>query len=371
MSANEYEVTLNVWMAGLLRKRGLDAREERKQGGGRRIDVEIRIGPVKIALEAEQGQTPNKKADAIKDADKRLRQRLADCAIALCYVEGVTESELPDSRMLWTIRTPTTDRQIANAKWEEANLDELVSIIRLAPAQLGNPDHTAAALSVSLDSSVYRLSENQKKEIASALDLPPSKKPKRLGALKPSYWNYAAKRALLVIATAVMFQSRLDEHRDELKPEMDNRNSPPNPFDGDWPPARAYDCARSDDPIGAFNEAWELWLAVDYKPIFATAQSALYGCHHDAAFTAAVRETAMAALTITRNVVGLRHTICSVAFFIRCWIPRAMTGRIIPPRRPRPCWLSWLSAKISATGQIEKKLLACASRTRPAERVRC
>ena len=307
MSAREYEGTLNVWLAGHLRDRGLDARQERAQGGGRRIDIEVRIGNVKIALEAEQGQTPNKKAEAIRDADKRLQQRLADCAIALCYAEGVSESELPNSRILWTIRAPKTDRQIAKAEWGEANLDELVSIIRLAPAQLGNPDHTAAALNNSLDSSIYRLSENQKKDIARELDLPASRQPKKLGAVKASYWNYAAKRALLVIATAVMFHTQLDRHRDELKPARDKRKTPPPPYTGKWPPPTAFECYAGEDPIGAFFDAWDLWLAVDYKPIFSTARNALRACHQDYAFTAAVTETARAASTITRNIEGLRH----------------------------------------------------------------
>ncbi len=208
--------------------------------------------------------------------------------------------------MLWTIRTPSTDRQIANANWEEANLDELVSIIRLAPAQLGNPDHTAAALSVSLDEAVGRLSETQKYDLAGALDLPAGKATK-MGQRHSSRYNQAAKRAMLVIATAVMFHTQLDKHRRELKPELDNREAKSQPFTGEWPPPTALDCVHSTDPIGAFYEAWDLWLAVDYKPIFATARNALRGCPQDSAFTAAVKGTARAATTITRNIVGLRH----------------------------------------------------------------
>ena len=46
----EHEHTLNVWTAGLLRSLyGLDARQEQTQEGGKRIDIEVRIGPVKIA----------------------------------------------------------------------------------------------------------------------------------------------------------------------------------------------------------------------------------------------------------------------------------------------------------------------------------
>ena len=205
-------------------------------------------------------------------------------------------------------------RAPANAvRWADADLDELVSVIKLAPMQLGNPDHAAAALSASLDAAVERLSENQKREIARALDLPAGKAT-RLGEGRRSRWNQAAKRAMLVIATAMMFHSRLDNHRQELKPEFDSRYDPGTPFTGSWPPAMSHQCAKASDPIGAFDQAWDLWLAVDYKPIFATAQSALHGCPHDHAFTAAVQETAAAALTLTRDISGLRHDLLGRIF---------------------------------------------------------
>ena len=179
--------------------------------------------------------------------------------------------------------------------------------------QLGNPDHAAAALSASLDAAVERLSENQKQEVARALDLPAGKAT-RLGEGRRSRWNQAAKRAMLVIATAMMFHSRLDNHRNELKPEFDSRHADGTRFTGSWPPAMAQQCAKADDPIGAFDQAWDLWLAVDYKPIFATAQSALHGCPHDHAFTAAVQETAAAALKLTRGISGLRHDLLGRIF---------------------------------------------------------
>ena len=71
---------------------------------------------------------------------------------------------------------------------------------------------------------------------------------------------------------------------------------------------------KDSDPIGAFDRAWDLWLAVDYKPIFATAQSALNGCPHDSAFTAAIRETGQAALALTRDISGLRHDLLGRIF---------------------------------------------------------
>ena len=312
----EHEHTLNVWMAGLLRGvYGLDARQERMQAGGRRIDVEVRVGPVKIALEAEQGQGVAKRREAIGDADARLEQGIVDCAVAVCYPEGIgSEGEIAGCRLAWTIRAPNSLVAAAEARWTEGSLAELASVVKLAPMQLGDPDLAAAGLSASLDMAVGRLSEGQKREIARALDLPQSKRGTRLAGQTASRWNHAAKRAMLVVATAIMFHSRLDGYRDELRPELDNRLAEATPFAGDWPPAMAQQCVGGSDPIGAFGRAWDLWLAVDYKPIFATALSALNGCPQDSAFAAAVRETGEAALALTRDISGLRHDLLGRIF---------------------------------------------------------
>ena len=307
MTTREHEHTLNVWLADLLRQRGLNAQQERMQRGGR-IDVDIRVGPVKIALEAKQGETNAKKREVIADADRRLKQGLAECAVAVCYPDGITRSEqITRSRMLWTIRAPKALVPADEARWSDADLDELVSIITLAPAQLGNPDHAAAALSASLDTAIERLDNGQKWLLAEHLDLPPG----RNGRAK---WDKAAKRALLVVATAVMFHSRLDVHLRNLKPEYDNRLPADTPFTGEWPPNSARYCTDADDPTTAFSDAWNLILALDYKPIFETARAALHACPADPAFTVAVRETARAALEVAGNIAGIRHDLLGRIF---------------------------------------------------------
>ena len=75
-----------------------------------------------------------------------------------------------------------------------------------------------------------------------------------------------------------MFHSRLDTHLAGLRPEHDNRVAEKTPFTGDWPPNMAHRCAHSDDPISAFWDAWDLILALDYKPIFETGCAALHAC---------------------------------------------------------------------------------------------
>ncbi len=306
MTTREHEHTLNVWLAEELRRQGLNAKAEVMHPSNRRIDVEVRIGPAVIAVEAEHGQTPAKQAGAIRDADARLEQNLADCAVAVCYPDHTTQNTLPSAQFMWTVRDSA-----AAAVWTTGDIERLVSVIRLTPAQLGDPDTIAAVLSGSLDGAVRRLSESRKQELALALDLPWQT---RDGRPMRNPWDAPAKRALLVVATAVMFHSRLDGHRYALRPELDNRTNPPQPFTGDWPPAMAQQCAGADDPVGAFSAAWNLILALDYKPIFETGRAALLSTPRDPAFTAAVRDTADAALAAAGDIASFRHDLLGRIF---------------------------------------------------------
>ena len=303
MTTREHEQTLNVRLSDELRARSLDAKPEVTHPGNRRVDVEVRVGPARIAVEAEHGQGSGKRREAIGDADKRLphNENLADVAIAVCYPDDTTSESLPAAELLWTIR----DGGDGAANWTAGSLDQLTSVIRLSPAQLGNPDFAAAALSNSLDAAVRRLDNAQKENLARALDLPKAKTGR-----EP--WNTPAKRALLVVATAVMFHSRLDSHLAGMRPENDNRNR--QPFTGDWPPDMAHVCANVPNPVGEFYDAWNLILALDYKPIFETGCAALLSCPPDPAFAGAIGDTAKAALAVAGNIAGMRHDLLGRIF---------------------------------------------------------
>ncbi len=302
-----YESTLNTWLAEALRERGLDARAESGQGGGKRLDVEVSLDGLKIALEAELAFSAAKKASAIKDADSRLRDELADCAVAICYPAGLSSAaELAACELLHTLRSHKERPPAHKTSWKRDSIPQLVSVIRKIPDQLGDPDEIANRLSFSLDRAVARLSESQKQDLAACLDLPAGKPTKiEPGYALSSRFNQAAKRAMLVLATAVMFHSQLDKHRHSIKPRS---------FAGDWSPASASQCAESHDPVGAFSQAWELWLAVDYKPIFDTARSALHALAGAHEFAAALQVVARASLQVTRNIVGLRHDLLGRIF---------------------------------------------------------
>ena len=310
MIEREHESTLNGWLAEFLSQRGLNARQENMQPGGRRIDVLISVGSARIALEAEQGQSSAKRSEAVRDADARLNQNLADCAIAVCYPDGIARKEqMRSCRVLWAIRSPDKLQAGDAPIWSEADAEELPRVIRLAPMQLGNPDHVAAALSTSLDVAVSYLNKTQKRFLAQPMDLP-----QRDTKTKAERWDRAAKRALLVVATAVMFHSRLDYHLERMRPEYDNRTLDNAPFAGEWPPQMAQHCADSANPASDFSRAWNLILALDYKPIFETGRAALQACPPDPAFTNAIRETAKSALEVAGNIAGLRHDLMGRIF---------------------------------------------------------
>ena len=308
MTTREHEQTLNVKLADELKGRGLNAKPEVSYPNNLRIDVEVRIGPARIAVEAKHGQSSAKRQEAIENADARLQQRLADCSVAVCYPDDSTRESLPEAELTWTLR----DGSNGPASWTSGSLDQLTSVIRLAPAQLGDPDFAAAALSNSLDAAVRRLDDGQKENLARALDLPKQDKLNNKKVREP--WNAPAKRALLVAATAVMFHSRLDVHLGGMRPELDRRADPPRPFTGDWPPLKAQYCADGSNPIGGFADAWNLILALDYKPIFETGRAALLSCPPDPAFSGAIRDTAKAALAVAANIAGMRHDLLGRIF---------------------------------------------------------
>ena len=104
MTTREHEHTLNIWLAKALREFGLNARGEVTHPGNRRIDVEVRMGSVVVAVEAEHGQNVSKRADAIRDADARLNQRLAACSIAVCYPDDTTEESIQTAQYIWQVR---------------------------------------------------------------------------------------------------------------------------------------------------------------------------------------------------------------------------------------------------------------------------
>ena len=289
------EDLLNGKLEELLRDAGIPAEAE-VPSARHRLDIKVVLANFVIVLEAETGFSADKKRSARSDALARLEQEHADAVIAVCYPAKAERRTLSSDTKLLVSMHGTED-------WVETTPSGLAQLIRRLPEEIGNPDRMASSLSGSLDVAAGRLTSNQSRDLAAALDYPESE---------------GAKRAMLVVASAAMFHARLDDHLGDLRPSWDARarrgDEGPVPFMGAWPPLKLAECLASDDLIASLDEAWDLILALDYKPVFETARAALASAAQSHGFSAAVRSAASAGARVVRTAGGKRHDLLGRIF---------------------------------------------------------
>ena len=287
----------NRILAQLLSEHGVAADYEDRRGR-RKLDVVADVDGLEVVLEAETGF--ESKAQAIKDADARLRQNLAIVAFAVCYPDGVTEDTLASAELTWTVRTKPGE---PSGEWSEGGVAQLAQAVQQAPHSLSGTDVAARMLSDGLDQVVQMLKPSVWQALAQTLDLPATK-PKK-GRQPTNRYFVAAKRSMLVVATAMLFHHRVQEHLPVLCPTG---------YDGPWPPASAGQCTESDAPRSAFREAWQGILAVDYRPVFETGRVALGTLPADLNTGQAVSQLAEVVARVSERVVGLRHDLLGRIF---------------------------------------------------------
>ena len=293
---NKQEDFQNRALALLLNKQGVAADFEQR-GGRRRMDVVAEVDGLRVVLEAETGF--HRKAQAIKDADARLRQKLATVVFAVCYPEGATEDNLAEATLTWTVRVKAGE---PSDEWSTGSVGQLAQAVQQAPRSLSGADVAAQLLSDGLDAVVQRLKTPVRQALARALDLPATKPG---GGEQSDGYFVAAKRGLLVVATAMLFHHRVQGHLPMQRPDG---------YDGDWPPASATGCAEQSSVINAFREAWRGILAVDYRPVFETGRAALAELTADPDTGQAVRSLAEVVARVSERVTGLRHDLLGRIF---------------------------------------------------------
>ena len=286
----------NRVLAQLLSERGVPSDYEQR-AGRRRMDVVADVEGLRVVLEAETGF--GRKAQAIKDADARLRQGLATVAFAVCYPDDVTESNLADATLTWTVRVKAGEPP---GEWSTGGVTQLAQAVQQAPRSLSGADLAARVLSDGLDEVVGKLKTPVRRELARALDLP---RTKRTGGSQSDGYFVAAKRGMLVVATAMLFHHRVQGHLPSQRPDG---------YDGDWPPAGATTCAEQNAVINAYREAWRGILAVDYRPVFETGRVALASLPADPDAAQAVRRLAEVVARVSERVAGLRHDLLGRIF---------------------------------------------------------
>ena len=252
---------------------------------------------LRVVLEAETGF--HRKSQAIKDADARLRQRLASVVFAVCYPEGVTEDNLAEATLTWTVRVKAGE---PSGEWSIGSVTQLAQAVQQAPRSLSGADVAAQMLSDGLDTVVQGMKTPVRRALAQALDLPATR---TVSGQQSDGYFVAAKRGMLVVATAMLFHQRVQGY---LPAEC------PDGYDGDWPPASATICAEQEAAINAFREAWRGILAVDYRPVFQTGRAALAALSADPDTGQAVRSLAEVVTRVSERVAGLRHDLLGRIF---------------------------------------------------------
>ena len=293
---NKQEDFTNRVLAQLLTERGIPADFEQR-AGRKRMDVVADVEGLRVVLEAETGF--HRRAQAIKDADARLRQRLATVVFAVCYPDDVTEDNLAEATLTWTVRVKAGEPA---GEWSTGGITQLAQAVLQAPRSLSGADIAAQMLSDGLDAVVQGLKTPVRRALARALDLPATKPG---GGQQSDGYFVAAKRGMLVVATAMLFHHRVQDYLPA---------DPPDGYEGDWPPASATSCAEQDSVINAFREAWGGILAVDYRPVFETGRTALAELTADPDTGQAVRGLAEVVARVSERVTGLRHDLLGRIF---------------------------------------------------------
>ena len=300
---HDQEELLNGKLAELLAAQGLDARAERRESG-KRMDIVVDVGGARVVLEAEAGFSAAKRREAVKDADARLRQGLTTVVFAICYPDGATTDTLAESKPIWAARTRAELSAGADARWSEpGGIPELAEAVRQAGGAVGDADGAAQILSEALDAAVQRLSKSVRSALAREMDLPQTKVER--GSPEDGYFT-AAKRAMLVVATAMLFHHRLQGHLPSDHPAG---------YAERWPPLAPRQCAAEPETtVGEFLEAWRAILAVDYRPVFETARVALLALPATPDIAQAVHTLAGEVAKIAGLVHGLRHDLLGRIF---------------------------------------------------------
>ena len=291
---------LNRQLALLLREQGLSTDYE-QQAGRRRMDVVARVNGVRVVLEAETGF--HRRAQAVKDADARLRQGLTVAVFAVCYPAKTTEENLADAIMTWTLRT---DPDAPVGEWSTGDVANLAGAVRQSLNSVPGVDVAAQILSDALDVAVGQIGEDEQRRLARALDLPDDRSQVgQKGKEARGSYRVAAKRGMLVVAAAMLFHSRLHGHLPILRPAG---------YDGPWPTASPTQCIDQPATAGAFQEAWRGIWAVDYRPVFQTGLAALAELADRPDSSLAVRMLAIAVVDIAQQVAGIRHDLLGRIF---------------------------------------------------------
>ena len=253
------EEKLNQKLCEFLIEDGLDAVHQSERPRGQQIDIEVFLNNnVRIAIECEKYQTGvDKRTQATGEASGRLHPiMMVHVALVVVYPRGCdTDDDLTrDTVLSYAIVTPEAANRYGNKykelarslPWSSCRVSELHLVVRGASRTLGNPDAMAADLKKKLDDALVNLSDQQRKRLGKAINL--SYDGEKNDKKRIRCENFAAKRALLVVASSALFHARLDENMDDLERPPDAER---------WPPDTLQTCYMSPNVKMSLLDAWD------------------------------------------------------------------------------------------------------------------
>ena len=305
----DQEFKINLKMNEILKNYGLLAKWESGHEGNKAIDIEVYLADnVRVAVECKKSGS-NKRAAAVESASSRLvPMKMVDVALAVVYSKGCnTEDDLTgETNLEYAVVTQANaelygDDYKAHAKaieWMNCRVRDLPNIIQHLPENLGDPDRLANDLKIRLTESVRRLTASQRRNLARSINLVYS------GQEQNNLDGDAAKRALLVVASASLFHARLNDSLGNLeRPEGADS----------WPPRTLQGCYDAPNTKTSLSEAWGLIVEYDYRPIFESAMNVL-AAGSEPVFVEAVKSMARWALDTIGQLGGMRHDLLGRIF---------------------------------------------------------
>lgn len=188
---------------------------------------------------------------------------------------------------------------LSTLDWQRMNIVGLANLVEQLVHDLGDPDSLARELSIALNHARQQLSDQQKIQSAVRMGFAPDSR--SVSRTNENWLNEASKRALLVVLSAAMFHSRLDQDLQSIFPT----GSRPKPL---------HDCLNAPNLIGELASSWKTILDVNYGPIFETALAVLTSTIQDNRLSKAIRTVVEAAQQISRDSAGLRHDLLGRIF---------------------------------------------------------
>ena len=155
----------------------------------------------------------------------------------------------------------------------------------------------------------------------------------------------AAKRGMLVVATAMLFHGRVQQFLPAECPEG---------YYGQWPPASVSACAEQESVIDAFQmrrgAASSPWTT---SPVFETGRTALLVLPIDPDTSQAISSLAKMVMKVSEHVAGLRHDLLGRIFHWVLDTARYDGSRNLHLHRRLQCCSQphWPFRRRTATGQ--------------------